>query len=235
MTIPSSEMNPDSFHQGWATFASPESLVVVHVPHSGVLWPAGFRQPDAIDLAPEIQLMADLHTDQLAQLVADACVGIGAPAAPNLFINRFSRVFVDPERFDDESEEMNRVGMGVVYEKTHDGIALYQSPLIETEIERRKEFQYRPYANAISDLVAEVLGTHRRCLIIDLHSYAVKALPFELHKDDARPSICLGFDAFHAPDVEAAEIAFHDAGYITARNQPYRGSYVPLRYWDTDS
>jgi len=219
---------------GWEAFTNPESPVVIHVPHSGLHWPDGFRQPDAIDLEPEIRLMADLHTDQLAHLVAAACIDNNG-VAPNLFINWFSRVFVDPERFDDESEEMNRVGMGVVYERTHDGEALYQNLLTEAEIEQRKEYQYRPYAKAISDLVAEVLNLHGCCLIIDLHSYAVKPLPSELHKEDDRPQICLGFDQFHAPDVAIAEMVFHDAGYVTARNQPYRGSYVPLKYWDTDS
>ena len=219
---------------GYRSSASETSPVVVHVPHAGLAWPDDTTAlPDYPRLRSEITLMADLGVDQIADIVGTLLRETGDPF-PNRFDSLLTRVAMDPERFDDDTEEMNRVGMGVVYTRTHTGRPLYSTGLSERDVARRKKLWYEPYSDALDQLVSDTLAAHGRCLIVDLHSYSVKPLAHELHKHDARPEVCLGYEPFHDPGIEAAERVFARHGYTTARNQPYQGSYVPLTRWRKD-
>ena len=120
-----------------------------------------------------------------------------------------------------------------VYDNMAFGLKLRKTP--KAEIERRKQAWYRPYAQAMSDLVDEVLRRLGRCLIVDLHSYAAQPLPYERHPAQQRPEVCLGFEPFHAPGIEAADEVLRGHGYETARNEPFAGSYVPLKHWRADN
>jgi len=213
------------------------SPVIIHVPHAGLSWPDdGTPMPDVADLAGEMTLMADLFADQIAkqvvQTMASRVMNHAAQARwPSLFINRLTRLAIDPERFDDNTEEMNCVGMGVVYERTHDKRPLYRDGLTLDDIGQRKALWYRPYAAALADLVDSTLAREGRCLIIDLHSYSTDPLAYELHQTGERPPVCLGFEPQHDPGIDKAEQIFQDHGVATARNTPFAGSYVPLKHW----
>jgi N-formylglutamate amidohydrolase len=210
------------------------SPVIVHVPHAGVGLPDdGLPLPDIPDLAAEVRLMADLHVDLLADRV-DALLAESGHAPPNRVGNLLSRVVMDPERFDDESEEMNQVGMGVIYTRTHDGRALYREGLPADAATARKEQWYYPYAAAFTALADRVVRDHGRCLILDLHSYATEALPCELHQADERPPVCLGVEPFHDPGAGQAARFLAEHGFATTLNQPYRGAYVPLNRYGVD-
>lgn len=204
------------------------SSVIIHVPHGGLWIPEDCLEDfvlQGVALENEAQLMADLDTIGLAKETYRL-----AAKKPSMFINNVSRLVFDPERFDDESEEMNQVGMGVLYTKTSDQQQLrVLSPERKTELKNRF---YYPYASEISDLVDRALDAHGRVLIIDLHSYAAEALPYELHKDKSRPALCVGVDSFHTPQtlVEKVTTAFTEIGSI-AINEPFAGSYVPLKHY----
>ena len=164
------------------------SYVVVHVPHAGLVLPAELQLPTVADLDDEVHLMADLGVNLVADAL-DAAITAAGETAPNRITNTVSRLVMDPERFDGPDEEMNDVGMGVVYTHTHDGRPLYDPPLTPAETERRKHDYYQPYSRAFADLVDDVLAQHDRCLIIDLHSYATEPLAFERHQADRRPPV----------------------------------------------
>ena len=70
------------------------------------------------------------------------------------------------------------------------------------------------------------------CLLIDAHSFPSQALPYE-DKNLARPDICFGYDAFHAPKelIGILEIVCKQEGLTIAHNQPFSGSYVPTCYY----
>lgn len=208
--------------------------MILHVPHAGLAWPDdGTATPDYPRLAAEVTLMADLGIDQIADLVDTLLAETGDPV-PSRFQSLLTRVAMDPERFDDDTEEMNKVGMGVVYTRAHTGRPLYSAGLPDADISWRKQLWYEPYTRALSRLVDDTLARHGRCLIVDLHSYSVKPLAHELHKRDLRPPVCLGYETFHDPGIDLVEQVLARHGYATARNQPYQGSYVPLARWNKD-
>ncbi|MER5966003.1 N-formylglutamate amidohydrolase [Streptomyces sp. NPDC002057] len=206
---------------------APDSPVILHVPHSSRVVPPDVRSGITLDeaaLARELDHITDAHTAEVAAAAAAA-----APLTPWRFVNGLSRLVVDPERFPDEREEMLAVGMGAVYTRTTHREELRPDgfdgqPLIDR--------YFRPYARAVTDAVAERLAAVGRAVIIDVHSYPTKALPYELHGDGSRPPICLGTDPFHtpAPLLDAAREAFAGFGG-TELDSPFAGTYVPLRHY----
>jgi N-formylglutamate deformylase len=198
--------------------------IVVHVPHSGTVVPEDVREQlllSDVELAEELRRMTDHGTDQLAR-------DVGAHGATRL-INRWSRLAVDPERFlDPAEEEMEAVGMGAVYSRTSDGRVL-RAPR-DGQREDLLARHFRPYHAALTHLVADQLATHGCCVILDLHSYPRRALPYELHAGDPRPEVDVGTDPRHTPDWLRDLVAetVVDAGLDHAFDMPFAGTFVPV-------
>ena len=208
----------------------PASTVVLHVPHSSTYIPDDVRAGIVLsdeELAEEFVAITDADTDVIADGAAER-----ATVRPWMFVNRTSRLVVDPERFPDEREELNAIGMGAVYEITTD-----KQPLREpTEAERADLIErfYLPYSEAMAQLVRDRHAAVGSVTIIDVHSFPKLKLPYELHGDGPRPEICVGTDAFHT----SAELAL---GTTRAMKQvsedvgldsPFAGCYVPLDQYE---
>ncbi|MFI9249989.1 N-formylglutamate amidohydrolase [Streptomyces sp. NPDC053069] len=210
---------------------APESPVLLHVPHSARTIPADVRAGIVLDdaaLERELDHITDAHTAELAERAA-ALAGV----APWRFVNRLSRLVVDPERFPDEREEMTAVGMGAVYTRTTHRAELRPAG---TDPEPLLARYFRPYARAMTEAVAERLAATGRAVVIDVHSYPSEPLPYELHGAGPRPPVCLGTDTFHTPPelTEAARRAFAVCGG-TGLDAPFAGTYVPLAFHGLDA
>ena len=215
----------------WIIEGHPDSRVIINVPHASRRIPQDARDDIVLtddELETELDSMTDSFTDRIAMDVAQA-----AGVEPWIVINKFSRLVVDPERFPDETEEMNAAGMGVIYTKTSTGAVLRTEEedggyddlygLVETFYDR--------YAKRFTDLVDDRLKAVGEVTIIDLHSYPLEPLPYELHGDGPRPEICVGTDPFHTPDdlVHAARLAF--SMFDVGQDSPFSGCYVPLAHY----
>ncbi|MEB3966085.1 N-formylglutamate amidohydrolase [Streptomyces kunmingensis] len=210
----------------------PDSPVLLHVPHGSRTVPADVRAGLLLDdaaLERELDLITDARTQDLAEQAAGA-----AAVTPWRFVNERSRLVVDPERFPDEREEMRAAGMGAVYTRTTGRAPLRPEPPADEAALLATYFH--PYARAMTQAVDERLAATGRAVIIDVHSYPSRALPYELHGTDPRPAVCLGTDPFHTPDalLERAREAFAPLGEI-GLNTPFAGAYVPLRHYGKDA
>ena len=210
----------------------PESKVILHVPHSATFIPEDVRE---LILLSDEELKAELDkmTDTLTEAVALKATELSG-VKPWLFINNFSRLVIDPERFPDDREAMNAVGMGAVYQKTSIGTQLRNAdPAIEKQL---LDDYFHPYAKALNDLVVQRFAVQGEITLIDVHSYRVSQHPNAINHGQKRPPICIGTDEFHTPNwlTEAAQSAFSIIGenYI---NEPYSGTYVPLSFYETES
>jgi len=206
---------------------APTSPVLIHLPHAATEIPEPVRRDlllDDTELAAELAAMTDSGTEQVGRLAAGL-----ARTRPWLAINRFSRLVVDPERFPDEREEMLRVGMGAVYTRTSARRPLRDQ---QGDFGDLLDTYYRPYGEAIADLVDARLVAAGRAIILDLHSYPRDPLRYELHPDRRRPMTCIGTDAFHTPDPLRAAVrdAFAPLGSV-AYDEPFAGCYIPLRQY----
>jgi N-formylglutamate amidohydrolase len=197
--------------------------VVAHVPHAGTWIPpevrAGILLDDA-DLAHELLVMTDHHTDAL--------FGWAVRRGATALVDQWSRLVLDPERFDDPAlEGMERVGQGVVYTRTSDRRQLRRPDPVERAdlIERL----YRPWHGALAALVGETLETAGTCLVIDCHSFGSVPLPTEADQAPDRPDVCVGTDRDHTPPglADALEAALRAEGFRVARDSPFSGAMVP--------
>lgn len=205
---------------------------MLHVPHSGTVIPADVRSNIVLndqDLRHELAVMTDWFTDIIAREAVSSS-GIDA----RLFINQLSRLVVDPERFPDDREAMADVGMGAVYQRTSGQFPL-RTPHTERDQDLLKRF-FHPYAEALEGEVARVLEDLGSVVIVDVHSFASTALPYELNQAAARPAVCLGADDFHTSKdlLDLARVAFAVLPGGLEINTPFAGTYVPLRFFESD-
>ena len=87
---------------------SATSPVILHAPHGGRAIPAEHLHSYVISPA-ELEAEKDIMTDHFTDELVAAITGASA------VISGLSRFAVDVERFPDDTEEMNAVGMGVLY------------------------------------------------------------------------------------------------------------------------
>jgi N-formylglutamate deformylase len=206
------------------------SRLIIHIPHSSRYIPAEIRNEillGDLELESELDEMTDSLTQEMA-LHATAELGV----KPTLFINKFSRLVIDPERFPDDREVMNKVGMGAVYLKTSTGIPLRSPGFDGRQLIAR---YFAPYAQALTDLVQTKLQELGGITILDFHSYRENQHPNAVNHGQDRPPVCIGTDEFHTPPALAnlASEYFSQFG-PTVFNQPYAGTYVPLDYYQSD-
>jgi N-formylglutamate deformylase len=207
------------------------SPVIIHVPHASTFIPEHIMSQlllNGDELQEELGLITDSLTNQLAQLACEL-----SQLKPWIFENKLSRLVFDPERFPDETEVMNQVGMGVVYTKTSDLKPLRH--ISEAESAAIVDHYFKPYSSAFQELVTERLEAIDRVVIVDLHSYPLQASEYELFKESPRPELCLGVDDFHTPNwlIKLVKEAFSEWGSIDV-NTPFVGTYVPLAYYSKD-
>ncbi|SDT44842.1 N-formylglutamate amidohydrolase [Actinoplanes derwentensis] len=198
----------------------PASPVILHVPHASRDLVDSGLSPDIV--GEELDHLTDAYTDVIALEAVDL-----VQRKPWVFINRLSRLVVDPERFTDD--EMVTVGMGPVYTHGHTGRRLRADDPVRDAALLHDHFQ--PYASAMTRLVDERLAATGQACVIDVHSYPTVRLPYELH-GGPRPPVCLGTDDFHTPPalIGAARAAFPQ----TALDTPFAGCYVPLKHYHHD-
>lgn len=198
--------------------------VVAHVPHAGTWIGPDERVPILLDdaaLAHELLVMTDHHTDRLFGWL----MGRGATA----LVNQWSRLVVDPERFEDpEQEHMERVGQGAVYTRASDGRTLRDAG--PRERDRLVERVYRPWHRALSGLVDDALDAFGTCLVLDCHSFGSVPLPSEADQTPDRPEVCVGTDGYHTPSALAAAVegALRAEGFTVRRDSPFGGALVPI-------
>jgi N-formylglutamate amidohydrolase len=206
-----------------------KSSIIFHIPHSSTHLPIEIRRDMLIDdneLESELLKMTDHYVDELAEDTADYVSLIKFP---------YSRLVVDPERFRNESKEiMASVGMAAVYSSTSEGKPLRH--VKEDDKARLLKTYYDPYHQEFENKAAEIIYEFGKCLIIDLHSFPSKPLPYELIQNDERPDFCLGTDEYHTSEklMRFAENFFRDAGFSTKINEPFAGTFVPLTFYQKD-
>jgi N-formylglutamate amidohydrolase len=209
---------------------APAVPVVAHVPHAGTHIPSDLRDAMLLGdaaLAHELLVMTDHHTDAL--------FGWSVARGATALVNQWSRLIVDPERFEDRAREpMERVGQGVVYTRASGGRALRpDDPATRAALVDRL---YRPWHRALAGLVEESLEAFDACLVLDCHSFGTVPLPSEADQAPDRPDVCVGTDAWHTPPglADALEAALRAEGFAVRRDSPFAGALVPADRYRRD-
>ncbi len=207
------------------------SPVIIHAPHTSLHIPASVRAELLLD-DEELRGELEAMTDAGVSGVIDHLSGSPAEVRPAIVAAAMSRLVFDPERFPN-GDEMEAVGMGLVYTRRSDGAPL-RSELTPERLEWYRA-QHRAYTASLERVVDSALDRFGAAVIIDLHSYARDPLGYE-DSTRPRPEVCIGTDSFHTPPwlLAATELALA-AHFETAVNTPFVGAYVPGRIYRQES
>ena len=198
------------------------SKLILHIPHSSTILPEAYRHificPE--ELATLAISSADLYTDDLY------CY----PATRVIF--PVSRLVCDVERFrNPEDEAMTELGMWICYTHDQNGrcIASYNNRHANGILTS----YYDKHHAELSKVTDLKLQTFKQALIVDCHSFP-PVLPYYPPGD--LPDICLGQDEYHTSSklVELCCRYLEAQGYTVAINHPFKGSLVPLAYYQKD-
>jgi len=200
-------------------------------PHSGRSYPPSLLERTRLD-ATTLRRSEDAFVDELFA----GATGLGAP----LLAAQFPRAFLDVNRasaeldagmFDaplrvpvDAPTPRVVAGLGVIPRIVRDGAEIYRGKLKSGEADVRLSQFYRPYHQALTDLLEETCARFGVAVLIDCHS-----MPSAL----SVPDIVLG-DRYGASAAGAltarAETALSREGFSVARNTPYAGGHTTVAY-----
>ena len=201
-------------------------------PHSGRIYPASLLERSRLD-ALTLRRSEDAFVDELFAGAA----GLGAP----LLAAQFPRAFLDVNRGMAEldagmfaapwtcrwTRPVPRVaaGLGVIPRIVRDGAEIYRGKLDSAEADARLSQLYRPYHQALADLMEETQARFGVAVLIDCHS-----MPSAL----SVPDIVLGdrYGASAAPQLTArAEAAFAARGIFAWRATRLMPAAIPPPVW----
>ncbi len=206
------------------------SGVIFASPHSGSIYPRSFTDRSVLSIA-QLRKNEDIFIDKLFA----SCVKQGAP----LLAAQFPRCYVDVNRSEDElppewsvsptrPTARAQAGLGVIPTHINESTAIYKRPLEAEIAQLRLSHLYRPYHNALQDLIADCMSRFGQVLLIDCHS-----MPGFSPMGARRPDIILG-DRFgkacHPDTLTRVQRIFRASGYSVAVNYPYAGGFVTQHY-----
>lgn len=121
-------------------------------------------------------------------------------------------------------------GLGVIPRVVGGGRALYHGKLSPGEAEERINLYWRPYHQALSELITQTRMRFGQAILVDVHSMprdACRGLPGPV------PEIVLGdrYGSSAAPQVtDLLADCLADEGFVVRRNTPFAGAYIVQRY-----
>ena len=209
-------------------------------PHSGREYSPEFLAQSRLGLSALRQL-EDAYVDELFA----AAPAHGAPLLRALF----PRAFVDPNREPYELDPRMFVdalpphanttsvrvsgGLGTIARAVTTGGEIYSHRLHFAEAERRIAAFYRPFHDALTDLLRVTRQRFGVAVLVDCHSMPSVGGPLDRDRGSERADIVLG-DRFGAscgaPLVDGVERVLAGLGYRVARNVPYAGGFTTEHY-----
>lgn len=211
---------------------SPQTLAFVFAsPHSGRTYPASFVAQSRLSFEA-LRRSEDAFVEELFLPVVTEGAPLIAASFPRAYldVNRAPQEF-DAQMFEgslpfavDSSSPRVNAGLGVIPRVVREGVEIYPGKISAAEASRRLSVFYRPYHDALGELVRETREHFGVAVVIDCHSMPSAA---------AAPDIVLG-DRYGisagAGLMRVAEEAFMRQGFSVARNAPYAGGYTTQIY-----
>lgn len=220
------------------------TALVLDSPHSGVNYPDDFGH--ACD-PQTLRQAEDTHVEKLY----DFAPALGAAWIEALFprsyidVNRntteidlslFDEPWPDPVETDPRALAKVRLGKGLVWRMTDDGLPIYERRLSVREVRSRIEHCWQPYHEAVRAAIAAAHARHGYSIHLNCHSMPAIAsaystdFPGLVHADfvigDREGTTA-------APELSLRICAFLESlGYSVAYNHPYKGVELVRRYGD---
>jgi N-formylglutamate amidohydrolase len=235
----------------YATTQSPYALalprqqtapVVLASPHSGQWYPPAFLSSIRLDPL-SLRRSEDSFVDELFARGPDLGVPLISALYARAFVDANREPFeLDPEMYDDElpgyaNARSPRVaaGLGTIARTVANGQPIYRHRLKVAEALHRIETYYRPYHDALRQLVEETHARFGMCLLVDCHSMPSNSMDAVRRGGRPMPSVDVVLGDAHGTScsqeiVACAEQVLGDMGYRIYRNIPYAGGFTTRHY-----
>ncbi len=218
------------------------SALVLDSPHSGTDYPADFGH--ACD-----QLLLRRAEDTHVEKLYDFAPALGVHWIEAFFprsyldanrnttevdVTLFDETWPDPVETDPRIMSKVRLGKGLIWRTTDDGLPLYRRKLSVAEVKARIERCWKPYHAAVEAAIDEAHRAHGYSIHINCHSMPAVAsskatdFPGEAHAD----FVVGDRDGSTASPALSRQVCDHlsSLGYSVACNHPYKGVELVRRY-----
>jgi N-formylglutamate deformylase len=221
--------------------------LVLDSPHSGVDYPQDFRP--AVDL-PLLRRAEDTHVEKLY----DFAPGLGVAWIEALFprsyldanrntteldVGLLEDAWTDPLETDPVSLAKVRLGKGLVWRCTDEGIDIYDRKLSAAEVRSRIDRCWRPYHAAVAEAIEKAHARHGYSIHLNCHSMpAVSASHATDYPGLEHADFVIGDrDGSTAAPALSQRICdvLRGFGYEVEYNHPYKGVELVRRYGDPAS
>lgn len=215
---------------------TPQSPLILSVPHAGRHYPAGLLDAARLD-EDKLRSLEDRHVDSIVTPLADKgfTVVIGHVARAWIDLNRSERE-IDPEMIlprpvqaGVEISAKVRGGLGLVPRRLARHGNIYREPLAANDVAQRIARAHRPYHALLSDLLDAARRRFGVAVLLDCHSMP----PLRPKSGQAPAEIVLGDrDGVSAAPgfATCASRICRELGFRTARNAPYAGGHILARH-----
>lgn len=225
-------------------FREGASALVLDSPHSGTRYPDDFRH--VCDLAT-LRRAEDTHVEKLYDFAPELGVAWVEALFPRSYLDANRDLLeIDPSMLDGPWPEplsddarvqaKVRLGKGLIWRCTDDGVPLYDRRLGVDEVRARIDRCWRPYHAALAQAVAAAHARHGFCIHINCHSMPAVAAS---HATDfpglAHPDFVVGNRDHSTSSAELAQALcqwLRDAGHSVWLNHPYKGVEIVRRHSD---
>jgi N-formylglutamate amidohydrolase len=220
--------------------AQQQVALVCASPHSGSDYPAEFLAASRLD-----PLTLRRSEDSFVDEMFGGAVALGAP----LLKARFPRAYLDPNRepfeldpamfadplpaYVNSRSPRVQVGLGTIARVVATGEEIYAHKLRFADAVSRVDRLYRPYHQALRQLLAATTERFAGYLLIDCHSMPSTAGPGEREFKRSGVDIVLGDchgTSCHPVITETAQRILTAKGYRVVRNAPYAGGFTTSHY-----
>ncbi|AMO24873.1 N-formylglutamate amidohydrolase [Ramlibacter solisilvae] len=223
---------------------SGESALVLDSPHSGVSYPADFRH--ACELRA-LRQAEDTHVEKLYDFAPAMGVAWIEALFPRSYLDVNRNVTeIDAALFDEpwpdametEAKALSKVrlGKGLVWRCTDDGVPLYDRHLSVQEVRSRIEHCWQPYHEAVGTAIARAHARHGYSIHLNCHSMPAVAAQFATdYPGLVHADFVIGDrDGTSADPQLSRRICryLESLGYKVSYNHPYKGVELVRRHGD---
>lgn len=218
--------------------------LVLDSPHSGTVYPEDFRP--VCELAT-LRRAEDTHVEKLYAFASDRGAAWIEAHFPRSYLdaNRdmtevdttmLDGPWTDPVSTDPRVLSKVRLGKGLIWKLTDEGLPIYDRPLTVAEVRQRIDQCWRPYHAAVAQAIDEAHARHGYSIHINCHSMPAIA---GSHATDfpglAHADFVIGDrDGSTADPALSQRLCAHlrACGYSVDYNHPYKGVELVRRHGD---
>lgn len=216
--------------------ATPQSPVIVSVPHAGRYYPESLLETARLDEA-SLRSLEDRHVDSLVMPLADKgyTIIIGQVARAWIDFNRSERE-IDPAMISPSPKHAGfkltakvRGGLGLVPRRLAKYGNIYRRAITQNDLSDRITHAHRPYHAQISDMLDAARRRFGIAVLLDCHSMP----PLRAKDGQAPAEIVIGdrHGKSSAPAFAGRAVDIcRDLGFRTALNTPYAGGHILNRH-----